>query len=113
MNSLNLICYRNSKIIFVKLSVLERKKNPLTTSGGKDSGSLAFVSALDYRIGIAHCNFQLHGMEVLNQNFCPNASANDIPVFITQFDTKALQKILKSLLKLPPVSCAITGFMNY
>jgi hypothetical protein len=49
-----------------------------------------------------------------DQNFVQEyASANDIPVFITQFDTKALQKILKSLLKLPPVSCAITGFMNY
>jgi tRNA(Ile)-lysidine synthase len=48
---------------------LSGKKILLTTSGGKDSGSLAFVSALDYRIGIAHCNFQLRGMEVLNQNF--------------------------------------------
>jgi tRNA(Ile)-lysidine synthetase-like protein len=77
---------------------LSRKKILLATSGGKDSMVMVHLfQQLDYEIGIAHCNFQLRGMESFeDQNFVNEyASANDIPVFITQFDTKAFAEDYK------------------
>ncbi|MBG6188973.1 tRNA lysidine(34) synthetase TilS [Flavobacterium sp. CAN_S2] len=77
---------------------LSGKKILLATSGGKDSMvMLHLFQQLDYEIGIAHCNFQLRGMESFeDQNFVQEyASANDIPVFITQFDTKAFAEDYK------------------
>ena len=71
---------------------LNGKKILLATSGGKDSMVMVHLfQQLDYKIGIAHCNFQLRGMESFeDQNFVvEHAVANDIPVFITHFDTKA------------------------
>ena len=77
---------------------LNGKKILLATSGGKDSMvMLHLFQQLDYKIGIAHCNFQLRGMESFeDQNFVQEyAAANDIPVFITQFDTKAFAEDYK------------------
>ncbi|MFV8367913.1 tRNA lysidine(34) synthetase TilS [Flavobacterium sp. XS1P27] len=77
---------------------LSGKKILLATSGGKDSMVMVHLfQQLDYKIGIAHCNFQLRGMESFgDQNFVQEyASANDIPVFITQFDTKAFAEDYK------------------
>ena len=77
---------------------LSGKKILLATSGGKDSMVMVHLfQQLDYEIGIAHCNFQLRGMESFeDQNFVKEyASANDIPVFITQFDTKAFAEDYK------------------
>ena len=77
---------------------LSGKKILLATSGGKDSMVLLHLfQQLDYQIGIAHCNFQLRGIESFeDQNFVQEyASANDILVFITQFDTKAFAEDFK------------------
>ncbi|RDI56148.1 tRNA lysidine(34) synthetase TilS [Flavobacterium glaciei] len=77
---------------------LNGKKILLATSGGKDSMvMLHLFQQLDYKIGIAHCNFQLRGMESFeDQNFVQDyAAANGIPVFITQFDTKAFAEDYK------------------
>ncbi|MFV8324252.1 tRNA lysidine(34) synthetase TilS [Flavobacterium sp. LS2R12] len=77
---------------------LSGKKILLATSGGKDSMVMVHLfQQLDYKIGIVHCNFQLRGLESFgDQNFVQEyASANDIPVFITQFDTKAFAEDYK------------------
>ena len=77
---------------------LRGKKVLLATSGGKDSMVMVhLLQHSDYEIGIAHCNFQLREMESFgDQNFVQEyASANDIPVFITQFDTKAFSEDYK------------------
>jgi len=46
---------------------------------------------LDYEFALAHCNFQLRGMESFgDQKFVQDfADSNKIPLFITQFDTQA------------------------
>ena len=77
---------------------LNGKKILLATSGGKDSMVMVhLLQQLDYKIGIAHCNFQLRGMESFeDQNFVQDyAATNNIPVFITQFDTKAFSEDYK------------------
>ena len=77
---------------------LRGKKILIATSGGKDSMVMVhLLQHLDYKIGIAHCNFQLREMESFgDQNFVQEyASANNIPVFITQFDTKAFSEDYK------------------
>ena len=71
---------------------LSGKKLLLATSGGLDSMVMAHLfSTLNFDIALAHCNFQLRGNESLeDQFFVQNyAEANDIPVFITQFDTQS------------------------
>jgi len=77
---------------------LENKKLLLATSGGLDSIVMAHLfNQLDYTIALAHCNFQLRGLESFgDQNFVQDfASANDIPMFLTQFDTEAFAKDYK------------------
>jgi tRNA(Ile)-lysidine synthase len=77
---------------------LRGKKVLLATSGGKDSMVMVhLLQHLDYEIGIAHCNFQLRGIESFDdQHFVKQyAVANNIPVFITQFDTKAFSEDYK------------------
>ncbi|MFV8337333.1 tRNA lysidine(34) synthetase TilS [Flavobacterium sp. RSP29] len=77
---------------------LNGKKILLATSGGKDSMVMVYLfQQLGYTIAIAHCNFQLRGMESFeDQNFVQEyAAKNDIPVFITQFDTKAFSEDYK------------------
>ena len=73
-------------------SFLSGKKLLLATSGGLDSMVMAHLfKSLNFEIALAHCNFQLRGMESFeDQLFVQNyANANDIPVFITQFDTQS------------------------
>ena len=80
------------------LNFLCGKRILLATSGGKDSMVMVHLfQKLDYQIGIAHCNFQLRGMESFeDQNFVQEyAAEHDIPAFITQFDTKAFAKDYK------------------
>ena len=77
---------------------LKGKKLLLATSGGLDSMVMAHLfQALDYEFALAHCNFQLRGMESFgDQKFVQDfAEANKIPVFITQFDTQAFAKDYK------------------
>ena len=52
---------------------------------------------LDFNIAIAHCNFQLRGIDSFNdQNFIENfADKNNIPIFTTQFDTKGFAEDYK------------------
>ena len=68
------------------------KKLILATSGGLDSMVLLHLfQQLNFEIAIAHCNFQLRGIESFgDQNFVQEyADANKTRVFITQFDTIA------------------------
>ncbi|OAB30388.1 tRNA(Ile)-lysidine synthase [Flavobacterium fryxellicola] len=77
---------------------LSGKKVLLATSGGKDSMVMVhLLQHLEYEIGIAHCNFQLRGMESFeDQRFVKEyAVDHHIPVFITQFDTKAFAEDYK------------------
>jgi tRNA(Ile)-lysidine synthase len=74
------------------------KKLLLATSGGLDSMVLLHLfQQLDYQIGVAHCNFQLRGLESFgDQNFVQEyANANNISIFVTQFDTDAFAKDYK------------------
>lgn len=77
---------------------LNGKKLLLATSGGIDSMVMVHLfQQLDFEIAIAHCNFQLRGMDSFgDQNFVQNyADANNIPLFVTQFDTKAFAEDYK------------------
>ena len=69
---------------------LKDKKLLLATSGGIDSMvMLHLFQQLESQIAIAHCNFQLRGIESFeDQKFIQDyADANAVPVYITQFDT--------------------------
>ncbi|POY36182.1 tRNA lysidine(34) synthetase TilS [Flavobacterium alvei] len=64
----------------------------LATSGGLDSMVMVdLFHKLPFEIAIAHCNFQLRGIESYgDQNFIQNyAETNEIKLFLTQFDTEA------------------------
>ncbi|KFF04007.1 tRNA lysidine(34) synthetase TilS [Flavobacterium hydatis] len=77
---------------------LEKKKLLLATSGGLDSMVMAHLFAqLDYDFAIAHCNFQLRGLESFgDQEFVSTAADNlKRQFFITQFDTEAFAKDYK------------------
>ena len=77
---------------------LENKKLLLATSGGVDSMiMLDLFQKLNYTIAIAHCNFQLRGLESFgDQQFVQDyASNNNIPAFVTHFDTRNFAKDYK------------------
>lgn len=79
-------------------SFLNGKKLLLALSGGLDSMVMVdLFQKLHYNIALAHCNFQLRGIESFkDQKFVEQfATANEIPLFITQFDTKALAQDYK------------------
>ena len=79
-------------------SLLKDKKLLLAISGGLDSMVLTHLfQQLDYGFALAHCNFQLRGLESFeDQKFVQNyADENKISVFITQFDTEAFAKDYK------------------
>ena len=81
-----------------RLSFLKNKKFLLATSGGLDSMVMLHVfQQLGYEIAIAHCNFQLRGLESFgDQNFIQEyAQEHQIPIFVTQFDTTAFAKDYK------------------
>jgi tRNA(Ile)-lysidine synthase len=74
------------------------KKLLLATSGGLDSMIMVdLFHKLSFEIAIAHCNFQLRGIESFeDQKFVQNYSeANEILLFLTQFDTEAFAKDYK------------------
>jgi tRNA(Ile)-lysidine synthase len=52
---------------------------------------------LKYEVALVHCNFQLRGMESFeDQKFVQDyAEANEVPIFVTQFDTEAFAKDYK------------------
>lgn len=80
------------------LPFLKDKKLLLATSGGIDSMVLVHLfQQLGYDIAIAHCNFSLRGDESDgDEQFIRNyASKNNIPVFVTRFDTKAFAEDAK------------------
>ena len=77
---------------------LAQKKLIIAVSGGLDSMVLLHLfQNIKQEIAIAHCNFQLRGLESFeDQSFVQNyASANDIPIFVTQFDTQNFAKDFK------------------
>jgi tRNA(Ile)-lysidine synthase len=74
------------------------KKLLLATSGGLDSMIMVdLFHKLSFDMAIAHCNFQLRGVESFgDQQFVQNyADANEIDMFITQFDTVTFAKDFK------------------
>ena len=80
------------KYIETNLPFLLNKKLLLATSGGLDSMVMAHLfKDLQFDIAIAHCNFQLRGVDSFkDQKFVQDfADENEIPVNITQFDTQA------------------------
>jgi len=80
------------------LSFLANKKLLLATSGGIDSMVLLdLFKKSNFEIAIAHCNFQLRGKESDDdQHFIENYSKeNAIPLFATQFDTRAFAEDFK------------------
>jgi len=85
-------------LINLRFSFLKGKKLLLATSGGIDSMVLVdLFLKQNFKIAIAHCNFQLRGIESFeDQQFIESfAEKNNIPVFITQFDTKAFAEDYK------------------
>lgn len=79
-------------------SFLKGKKILLATSGGLDSMVMAdLFQKMNFDIAIAHCNFQLRGLESFgDQNFIQEyAERNKITFFITQFDTENFAKDYK------------------
>ncbi|HEY6144280.1 MAG TPA: tRNA lysidine(34) synthetase TilS [Flavobacterium sp.] len=77
---------------------LNGKKLLLATSGGLDSMIMVdLFHKLSFEIAIAHCNFQLRGVESFgDQNFVQSyADSNGIKIFVTQFDTEAFAKDYK------------------
>ena len=74
---------------------LNEKKLLLATSGGLDSMVMVdLFKKIPFEFAIAHCNFQLRGIESFDdQNFVQDyAEANGISIFVTQFDTEAFAK---------------------
>lgn len=81
-----------------EIPYLKQKKLLLAVSGGLDSMVLLHLfQELGCDIAIAHCNFQLRGMESFgDQKFVQDyAEANKIPIYLTQFDTEAYAKDYK------------------
>jgi tRNA(Ile)-lysidine synthase len=77
---------------------LNSKKLLLATSGGLDSMVMVdLFHKSNFEIAMAHCNFQLRGMESFgDQNFVQDYSeTNKIQLFLTQFDTEAFAKDYK------------------
>src|SRR6476620_1370253 len=77
---------------------MEGKRLLLAVSGGLDSMVMAeMFRKISADIAIAHCNFQIRGLESFtDQQFVESyANENDIAVFTTQFDTKAFAEDYK------------------
>lgn len=77
---------------------LNQKKLFLAVSGGVDSMVLLHLfQQLPFEIAIAHCNFQLRGLDSFEDQYFVQeyAHAHQIPFFFTQFDTKAFAEDYK------------------
>lgn len=86
------------KLLSGKLSFLKGKKLLLAVSGGLDSIVMVHLfHEMKLDIAIAHCNFQLRGLESFDdQKFVETfAEKNEIPIFVTQFDTATFAKDYK------------------
>ncbi|PKB15073.1 tRNA lysidine(34) synthetase TilS [Flavobacterium sp. 5] len=86
------------KHIEKEIPFLNKKRLLLAVSGGLDSMVLLHLfQELGFDIAIAHCNFQLRGMESFgDQKFIQEyADANKIPIYVTQFDTEGFAKDYK------------------
>lgn len=89
---------RLKKYIQKEIPFLENKKLLLAVSGGLDSMVLLHLfQQLNFNIAVAHCNFQLRGVESYgDQKFIEEyADAKSIPIYTTQFDTEAFAKDYK------------------
>lgn len=99
MNLLNLkMLEKFQNHIIQNFDFLIGKRLLLATSGGVDSMIMVdLFDKLSFDVAIAHCNFQLRGIESFeDQKFVQNyADANGIEVFITQFDTTTFAKDFK------------------
>ena len=99
MNLLNLkMLEKFQNHIVQNFDFLIGKKVLLATSGGLDSMIMVdLFRKLSFDMAIAHCNFQLRGVESFeDQQFVQNyADANEIDLFITQFDTETFAKDFK------------------
>lgn len=81
-----------TKHITDRFPFLQHKKILLATSGGLDSMVMGHLfSKLNFDFAIAHCNFQLRGLESFDDQRFVEAFAAQIgkPFFMTQFDTEA------------------------
>jgi tRNA(Ile)-lysidine synthase len=81
-----------------EIPYLKQKKLLLAVSGGLDSMVLLqLFQELNCDIAVAHCNFQLRGVESFgDQKFVQDyANNNGIPFYVTQFDTEAFAKDYK------------------
>lgn len=81
-----------------EIPYLNHKKLLLAVSGGLDSMVLLHLfQELKFDIAIAHCNFQLRGVESFgDQKFIQDyADANGVPIYVTQFDTEAFARDYK------------------
>ncbi len=73
------------------LSFLKDKKLLIAVSGGLDSVVLTHLChALDFDISLAHCNFNLRGLESDEDEAFVNQLADklSVPVFVKKFETK-------------------------
>jgi tRNA(Ile)-lysidine synthase len=99
MNLLNLkMLEKFQNHIIQNFDFLIGKRLLLATSGGLDSMIMVdLFHKLSFDMAMAHCNFQLRGIESFeDQKFVQNyADANEIDVFITQFDTTTFAKDFK------------------
>ena len=76
------------------------KKLLLATSGGIDSMVMAdLFRKLPFDIALAHCNFQLRGVDSFEDQFFVQkyADAHNVTLFTTQFDTETFAKDFKSI----------------
>ena len=93
MNLLNLeMLEKFQNYIIQNFQFLIGKNLLLATSGGLDSMVMVdLFHKLPFEIAIAHCNFQLRGLESFeDQKFIQDyAKTNEIKLFLTQFDTEA------------------------
>ncbi len=82
---------------------LNGKKLLLATSGGIDSMVMVeLFRKMPFEIAMAHCNFQLRGIESFeDQKFIQDyAETNEIPLFLTHFDTEAFANEYKLSIQL-------------
>ena len=82
---------------------LKDKKLLLATSGGIDSMVMVdLFHKLNYKIAIAHCNFQLRNVESFeDEKFVVDfAHKHNIPIYTTKFDTQAFANDYKLSIQL-------------
>jgi len=85
---------KNSLQAHIKSEIpfLQDQKVLIAVSGGLDSMVLLHLfQELNFTLAIAHCNFQLRGVESFeDQKFIQEyANSREIPIFVTQFDTQS------------------------